>query len=117
MVLLVIADAETRCTAREHLQSQGLTVFATGDAHIALSWLQRHAADIVVADCLLPGTRMAIPHVLRRRGRECPPRLIGIVSEPLTADEELRELLGYDELIGDGLSLDVLAQRVLEAPV
>ena len=115
-MLLVTADAKARCRTRDHLLEQGFTVFATGDARTALSWLLRHAADIVVSDCLLPGTRMAIPHVLRRRGRAACPKLIGIVTEPLTADDELRRALGFDELVAASTPVVALARKLLELP-
>jgi len=115
-VLLVTADAKARYRTREHLQAQGFSVFATGDARTALSWLVRHAADIVVADCLLPGTRMAIPHVLRRRGSSCP-KLIGIVNAPLSPNDELRRALGFDELVCQTTPVVVLAKKLLELEV
>src|SRR5688500_10666498 len=116
-VLLVTADAKVRFRTREHLQAQGFSVFATGDARTALAWLMRHAADIVVADCLLPGTRMAIPHVLRRRGRPSCPKLIGIVNEPLSPNDELRSMLGFDELVAPTTPVVVLAKKLLELEI
>jgi CheY-like chemotaxis protein len=113
-VLLIMNDLQRRCTLREHLVSQGFSVFATGSTPAALNWLERHAASIVVADCLLPGTRVAIPHFLKRRALPVVPRTVGIVHAPLTMSERLRELLGYDELVPGGTPVALLTKRLLQ---
>lgn len=112
-VLVVIGELERRCRIRDHLSRQGLNVYSTGSAQTALDWLARHRADAIVADCLLPGTRIAMPHVLQRAQRERA-LLVGLVAEPLTVSERLRELLGYDELLPSATPAAVLTRRVLQ---
>lgn len=115
-VLLALANADVRCALRQRLAAQGFRVFATGDARVALEWTGRKTADIVVADVLLPGTRIAIPHVLRRRGRDRCPALVGLVNGQAHVDEALRAALGYDLLFSEDVPLAVLTRTLLELP-
>lgn len=102
-VLLAVGDGGERWAMREHLLALGFEVFATGNAGTAIHWLEQSPIDYVIADCLLPGTGIAIPHVVKRRAVSRTARTIGIVRPPLEPSERLRELLGYDELILPGL--------------
>lgn len=112
-VLLIVRDPAVRHRTREHLRDQGFAVFATGETPVALEWLGRHRPATIISDCLLPGTRTAIPHMLRRRGHGSCPRLVGLVSAPLTPGERLRDLLGFDELVAVGTPVAVLTRRLL----
>jgi len=111
-VLIAVADGNERWELREHLREQGFDVFATGTAPAAIHWLEHHAVDAVVADCLLPGTGMAMPHLMKRRAISRTARSVGIVRPPLTASERLRDLLGYDELWDAGVPVVRLTKRL-----
>jgi DNA-binding response OmpR family regulator len=114
-VLIAVARADIRWSLREQLSAQGFAVFATGDAQVALNWVARRTPDLVISDVLLPGTRTAIPHVLRRRSRShlpCP-RLIGL-TEDITSAAELGRLLGYDVVLRDRTPAVVITKRALQ---
>jgi CheY-like chemotaxis protein len=113
-VLIAVARADIRWSLREQLSAQGFAVFATGDAQVALTWVARRTADLVISDVLLPGTRTAIPHVLRRRSRShlrCP-KLIGL-TEDMTSAAELGQLLGYDVVLRDRTPAAVVTKQAL----
>ena len=112
-VLLVIADSQRRHRRRLQLTEQGYAVFATGNADTVRTWLQRHTPRLVVADCLLPSTRIAIPHLLKRAGHSGI-RTIGIVADTSLNTDRARELLGFDTLIPESTPAVLVAKRALE---
>jgi DNA-binding response OmpR family regulator len=114
-VLIAVARADIRWSLREQLAAQGFAVFATGDAQVALNWVARRTPDLIISDVLLPGTRTAIPHVVRRRSRShlpCP-RLIGL-TEDVTSAAELGRLLGYDVVLRDRTPAVVITKKALQ---
>ena len=112
-VLIAIGDGQERWAMREHLLALGFEVFATGNAGTAIHWLEQSPIEYVIADCLLPGTGIAIPHVVKRRAVCRTARTIGIVRAPLEPCDRLRELLGYDELILPGLPVVRVTKRLV----
>ena len=112
-VLLVAADGERRHRWRLQLSDQGYAVFATGDTSVALSWLARHGPQLVIADYLLPGTRIAIPHVLKHRGQRGI-ATIGVVADESLLTDRTRQLLGYDALLTASTPAALVSKRALQ---
>jgi CheY-like chemotaxis protein len=109
--LLAVADAEYRWGLREHMARQGFTVYATGEGSAALDWLTRRTFDVVVADVLLPGTRIAVPHIVRRRGRTACPKLIAVCDDSLPCDA-VQSVFGYDLVVPVRTPVVVLTKAI-----
>jgi CheY-like chemotaxis protein len=111
VLLLALAHSGTRWALREHLSQQGFVVHPVGDGRAALEWLERRSADVVISDLLLPGTRIAVPHVLRRRWRASCPKLIGLTGGAESCDE-LQRALSFDLVLRSGTPTAVLTKAV-----
>jgi DNA-binding response OmpR family regulator len=112
-VLLVAADGERRHRWRLQLADQGYAVFATGDTDVALSWLARHGPRLVITDYPLPGTRIALPHVLKHRGHRGI-ATIGVVADETLITDRTRQLLGYDALLPSNTPAALVSKRALQ---
>jgi hypothetical protein len=113
-MLLAVANSGIRWKLCERFREQGFAVYATGDARVALDWVATRPLDVVVADLLLPGTHIALPHVVRRRGRQfgCP-KLIGLAA-PDACGDDVRTALGYDLVVETGTPAAVLTRAVFD---
>jgi DNA-binding response OmpR family regulator len=93
------------------LRDQGFRVQGLGDARTALAWLARARADVVIADVLLPGSRIAVPHLVRRRHSATCPILIGLADEGSDC-AALAQVLGFDAVVPRSTPMAVLHRRV-----
>lgn len=111
-ILLMIGNPKVRSSFRAYLAEQRLLVYAT-DVHArGIRWGEAMQPDLIVSDLLLPGTRIAAPHLFRRRGSVWRPIIVGLTSSQ-DADEALRQALSYDLLLPEPIPAAVFTKQVL----
>jgi diguanylate cyclase (GGDEF)-like protein len=112
--LLVIADEAERNAVAGWLDTAGMRVNATGDAHAAVQALEGEQPDVVVLDLALPDAAgAALIRMIRRIGRLTLTPVIALTDQDTDAERERALEAGADDLMARPLSQGRLTSALI----